>query len=70
MAVVPVRAQPQSVGERGFFARQAKQRCCRPEERYDDHRFAGLLPVALIRDAAPDRAARGASVSRRAAASA
>ncbi len=27
-------------------------------ERCDDHRFAGLSPVALIRDAAPGRAAR------------
>ena len=64
MALVLVRAWPaESVGERGFFprdriSRRAKQRCCRLGERCDDHRFAGLLPVALIRDAAPGRAAR------------
>ncbi len=64
MALVPVRASPaEYVGERDVFprdriSRQAKQRCCRPAKRCDDHRFAGLLPVALARDAAPGRAAR------------
>jgi len=43
---------------RDRISRQAEQRCCRPGERCDYYRFAGLVPVALIRDAAPGRAAR------------
>jgi hypothetical protein len=51
-----------SVGRRGVFlrtgiSRRTKQRCCCPGERCDDHRRGAWL-AALVRDAAPDRAAR------------
>jgi hypothetical protein len=62
MALVAVRACPHNPSAsaapspRDRISRQAEQRCCRPGERCDYHRFAGLVPVALVRDAPPGRA--------------